>query len=92
MSRIARLPVVAFVLVSALPAGTAAAATEAQCKAAVAAVERAMLDDATLELAPQSKRDRIESILAEAGEAGIRGDYERCLERVDAAKGIAGLR
>ncbi len=92
MSLIARLPALALALPLAVPAGTAAAASEAACKAAVAAVERAMLDDASLELAPESKRDRIESILAEAGEAGVRGDYERCLERVDAAKGIAGLR
>lgn len=94
MSRTGHLPsaLLALTLAVAVPAGPASAATEADCKAAVAEVERAMQDDAALEIAPEGKRDRIESILAEAGEAGLQGNYERCMERVEAAKGIAGLR
>lgn len=92
MVRAFSAPLVAAALALALSGGTVSAATEADCKAAIDAVEQAMRDDAVLEAASESRRERIEDILAQAGEAGLQGDYERCLERVDAAKGIAGLR
>jgi len=66
------------------------AASEAECTAAVQKAEDDAENMPDME-DPSSRRDHFETMLAQAGEAGIRGDYDRCLELVRDARGGSGL-
>lgn len=81
----AAFAVIAAVGTTAFPA---AAQTEEDCKTAVRQAEEG------LEASQMGSDDRgghIETLLAEAGEAGLQGDYAKCLEIVRDAEGAAGL-
>ena len=72
----------------AFPALPAAAQTEADCKNAVWQAEQ---DMSTTRFADSDERGgHIETLLAQAGEAGLQGDYKKCLELVRDAEGAAG--
>lgn len=79
-------------LALALPIASASAATQQECQSAIDALEAQMASDAGFQMMPQGRQDEVQSILAEAGEANLQGNYERCLERVESARGAAGLR
>ncbi|XWN30613.1 MAG: hypothetical protein ROR55_24600 [Devosia sp.] len=75
----------------AAPATMATAATEAECKAAIADLEDKMSRNPALE-DNEGKAQEAESVLAQAGEAGLQGDHAKCMELVEEAQGITGLR
>lgn len=64
------------------------AETEAECEAAIQEVETFLAEDAAM---PTGKAEEVETILAQAGEAGVEGNYAECLEIVEQAKGAAGI-
>ena len=88
--RLVRVTTAAFVLIAAVgtAAFPAAAQTEEDCKNAVWQAEEG------LEASQMGSDDRgghVETLLAQAGEAGLQGDYKKCLEIVRDAEGAAGL-
>ncbi|MEM8854366.1 MAG: hypothetical protein AAGD34_11750 [Pseudomonadota bacterium] len=76
---------------AAAPATMASAATEAECKEAIASLENAMSSNPAME-DNEGKAQEAESVLAQAGEAGLQGDHGKCMELVEEARGITGLR
>jgi hypothetical protein len=89
--RLVRHTAAAFVVIAAVgtAAFPAAAQTEEDCKNAVwqaqEGLESSQLGEA------DNRAGHIETLLAQAGEAGLQGDYEKCLEIVRDAEGAAGL-
>lgn len=71
-------------------AGTfsALAQTDADCTAGVQEVRQFLSENATMS---EEKSQQARSILAQAQEAGARGEYSRCLELVDLAKSYVGM-
>ncbi|RAI00428.1 hypothetical protein DLJ53_14255 [Acuticoccus sediminis] len=76
---------------AALVTSTAAfAQTEADCEAAIRQTQADAENDGNLQN-NDDKSDELATMLAEAGEAGIQGEYQKCLDMVRDARGAAGL-
>jgi hypothetical protein len=88
MTRIGTLCVVAFT--GLLAAAPAVAQTEQTCEAAVEQAQRDAANDPAL-AANDERGNELSTMLAEASEAGLQGNAERCLELVRDARGAAGL-
>lgn len=74
----------------AFAASPAFAATEQDCKAAIAETQREAADSPSLGN-NEGRAGELSTMLARAGEAGLQGKYEHCLELVRDARGSAGL-
>lgn len=74
----------------AFAASPAFAATEQECEAAIAQTQREAADSPTLG-DNEGRGEELATMLAQAGEAGLQGNYDRCLELVRDARGSAGL-
>lgn len=88
--RLARTTVAASVVIAAIASAAlpAAAQTEEDCKNAVWKAQEAM--EARFDQ-DDDGGGHVETLLAQAGEAGLQGDYKKCLEIVRDAEGAAGL-
>lgn len=69
----------------------ASAATEAQCKAALAQTHHDLRSSPEASMRPQSLKDRWQTNLLNAASAGVRGDPEKCLDGVKRVREDAGL-
>ncbi|WP_108660232.1 hypothetical protein [Acuticoccus kandeliae] len=69
----------------------AMAASEEECEAAIAKTQSDMESDAALQ-ANGDRMNEMQTLLAQAGEAGEQGNYDLCLQRVKDTRGAAGLR
>lgn len=85
------LTTAAFAMATVL-AGPAVAATEEECKSAIAELQDELSSNAAYESRPEEFTDRIDNVLAQAGYEGVEGRHEQCLEMVDRARAEAGLR
>lgn len=93
LHRLAALAAVATLIVcpaALIVSPDALASSEAECTAAVQKAEADASNMPDME-DPSSRRDHFETMLAQASEAGIQGDYDRCLELVRDARGGSGL-
>jgi len=68
------------------------ATTEAECQSAINETSQMMERDAGFQSMPEGRQEEVQSIMAQAGEALDQGDYDKCMEHVESAKGAAGLR
>lgn len=67
-------------------AAPAKALTERDCTEAITAAEENMPQ----RFGDDDRGQHVETMLAQAGEAGLQGDYQKCLEIVRDAEGAAG--
>lgn len=93
MTRPSLLSAAALALALALVhAAPAVASSEADCTSAVRTAQRDLERDPAFENRPEGSQDHVRTLLAQAGEAGLEGRYDHCLELVREARGVAGLR
>ena len=80
-------------LACAIPAASSAsAATEEQCKQAIAETEREMSSNAGDMMRSDSIQDEWDQRLVRAGGFGLEGDHEKCIEQVNEVRSEAGLK
>lgn len=72
-------------------AAASAVAEESTCRQAISAFGKAKKDDVALGAAPTGKGDLINTLIALAQEADLKGNEKRCLRLVSEAKNIAGV-
>lgn len=86
--RIVRTALLATVV--AFAGSPAFAATEQECEVAIADTQREAAESPSLGN-NEGRGQELATMLARAGEAGLQGNYDQCLELVRDARGSAGL-